>query len=83
MAVRSAEDLQALTSSLEALPVVAGVDVAITGPTDPHVHLTLVAGIDRVPPAVLRVLARHDAGIGMVKPQGPRPDQQLLVEVMA
>lgn len=83
MSVRSAEDLQALTSSLEALPVVAGADVAIAGPTDPHVQVTLKRGLERVPPAVLRALARCDAGITSVKPQGPVPEQQLIVEVAA
>jgi hypothetical protein len=83
MSVRSAEELQALTASLEALPVVAAVHAAVPGPTDPHVELVLVTGVERVPPAVLRVLARQDAGITSVKPQGVEPEQQLVVEVAA
>lgn len=83
MSVRSAEDLQALTSSLEGLPVVDGVDVTTPGPTDPHLQVVLVTGIDRVPPAVLRALARHGAGITAVQPQGVQPEQQLVVEVAA
>jgi hypothetical protein len=81
MAVRTSEELEALTSSLDALPLVAAVDVTITGPTDPHVEVVIVPGADRVPPSVLRVLSRHDAGITSVKPQGqPR---HYVVEVAA
>jgi len=83
MSVRTVEELQALTSGLEGLPVVAGVDSTVPGPTDPHLQLTLVEGIERVPPAVLRALARHGAGITAVQPQGPQPEQQLVVQVKA
>lgn len=66
---RTGAELQALASALSALPVVRGVDV-LHGGASPTLQVTLITDLHRVPPAVHRVLARHDAGTGPQMQQG-------------
>lgn len=65
--------------ALAALPVVACVTFHEDAPghDTPSLSVVLPEGVDRVPPGVCRVLARHDFGIVDVSPQG----DQLVVSI--
>lgn len=70
--VLTARQVDALEADLRALGAVEAVDVFDDDPTGRVViEVTTIARVDHVPNAVLQVLARHDAGLGPVQPQGP------------
>lgn len=70
---RTAGAYDRVVHDLALLPVVHAVQA--TGVPDGdgrHVEAVLAVGVDRVPPAVLRAVARHDFGVGDVSPRGRR-----------
>ena len=69
--VLTACELAALEADLAALGAVQAVDVLDDDPTGRVViEVTTIAGLERVPPAVVDALAAHDAGLGPIQPQG-------------
>lgn len=69
---RTIEECATARLDIESLPGVISVSVSQDDPRlDRNVlEITVAPGYDRVPPRVLRTLARHDFGIRDVTPRG-------------
>jgi hypothetical protein len=61
---------RAAAEHLGALPTVLAVDDVADQPAAATLEVTLVGGLERVPPAVIRAIGEHDHGVGLVQRQG-------------
>jgi hypothetical protein len=68
---------RALAEHLGALPTVLGVDDVSDTPTAAALEIATIGGLERVPPAIVRAVAEHDHGIGIVQ----RQNDHWIVEV--
>lgn len=68
---------RAAAEHLGALPTVLAVDDVADQPVGATLEVTTTAGLERVPPAVVRAIGEHDHGIGIVQ----RQNDHWIVEV--